>query len=165
MPRCPNCGYILVLLEKRRRYKCAKCGRVYLKKEIENKKFREWNKKQRRNDIEDFEKEIEKEKRRKYKAKIMRPFKRLEKSKYKPSPEERRAIRLAQKREYNRKNKAKLKKWYTDLTNRKKLLVAQQKYRQLNKERVQMNKRLCYWRMKQCEMVEEVLMINKFMMK
>jgi len=48
--RCPNCSYLLVLLEKRRRYKCAKCGKVYLRKEIEHKDFRERNISQRRLD-------------------------------------------------------------------------------------------------------------------
>ena len=47
MPRCPNCFYELVLLEKRRKYKCAKCGKLFPKKEIDDKEFRERNKKRR----------------------------------------------------------------------------------------------------------------------
>ena len=44
MPRCPNCSYMLVLLEKRRKYKCAKCSKLFFQKEIDNRHFREQNK-------------------------------------------------------------------------------------------------------------------------
>ena len=47
MPRCPNCFYELVLLEHKRKYKCAKCGRLFPQKEIDDKEFREWNKKEK----------------------------------------------------------------------------------------------------------------------
>ncbi len=48
MPRCPNCFYELVLFEKRRRYKCAKCSKLFPKREIEDKEFVEWNKKRKK---------------------------------------------------------------------------------------------------------------------
>ncbi|MFH1592199.1 MAG: hypothetical protein ABIB47_02430 [Candidatus Woesearchaeota archaeon] len=44
---CPNCNYVLVLLERRLKYKCALCSKLYPKKEIENRNFRIWNEKQR----------------------------------------------------------------------------------------------------------------------
>ena len=47
MSKCPNCFYELVLLEHRRKYKCAKCSRLFPQVEIESKEFREWNKKKR----------------------------------------------------------------------------------------------------------------------
>ena len=47
MPKCPNCDYLLVLLEHRRKYKCAKCGRLFLQQKVDSKEFREWNKKRR----------------------------------------------------------------------------------------------------------------------
>lgn len=47
MTVCPRCSYSLVLLEKRCRYKCAKCGRLFLQKPIEDIEFRRWNQKQR----------------------------------------------------------------------------------------------------------------------
>lgn len=50
MTKCPNCGYELVLLEKRMKYKCAKCGKIFPKKEIDEKEFKEWNKQQREDD-------------------------------------------------------------------------------------------------------------------
>ena len=43
MPRCPNCSYNLVFLEKRLRYECAKCGMGFLRKFVENGAFRAWN--------------------------------------------------------------------------------------------------------------------------
>ena len=47
MPRCPNCNYKLVLIEHRRKYKCAKCGKLFSQKEIDDKEFRELNNKRR----------------------------------------------------------------------------------------------------------------------
>jgi len=47
MTVCPRCSYSLVLLKNRRRYKCAKCGGLYLQKPIEDREFRRWNEKQR----------------------------------------------------------------------------------------------------------------------
>ena len=44
MPRCLKCNYKLVLLEDRRKYKCAKCGKLFPQKEIDDKEFRELNK-------------------------------------------------------------------------------------------------------------------------
>ena len=41
--RCPNCSYKLVFLENRLRYKCAKCGRAFLQKLVENMDFRTRN--------------------------------------------------------------------------------------------------------------------------
>jgi len=58
MPRCPNCSYILVLLEKRGKYKCAKCGKLFLRKEVESKDFREYNKRQKETDKEEFNRQL-----------------------------------------------------------------------------------------------------------
>lgn len=58
MPRCPNCSYILTLLEKRNKYKCAKCGKLFSKKEIDIKEFREWDKQQKKKDGEEFERQL-----------------------------------------------------------------------------------------------------------
>jgi hypothetical protein len=50
MPHCPNCFFELVLRKHSRKYKCAKCGRLYLQSEIDRKEFIEWNKKEREKD-------------------------------------------------------------------------------------------------------------------
>ena len=52
MPICPNCSYKLVLLSSRLKYKCSLCSKLFSQKEIDNKKFREWNKFQRQLDLE-----------------------------------------------------------------------------------------------------------------
>jgi len=44
-------------LEKRRKYKCAKCGKLFSQKEIENEEFREWNKVRRKEDRKENEKQ------------------------------------------------------------------------------------------------------------
>jgi DNA-directed RNA polymerase subunit RPC12/RpoP len=46
--RCPECNYALVLLERRHKYKCAKCGRLFSKQEIGLKEFREYNQVERK---------------------------------------------------------------------------------------------------------------------
>ena len=56
MSKCPNCFYELVLLEKRRKYKCAKCGRLWNQKEIETKDFVEFNKREREKDWKEIHK-------------------------------------------------------------------------------------------------------------
>tara|TARA_Y100000034_G_scaffold136916_1_gene217088 strand:+ start:15217 stop:15411 length:195 start_codon:yes stop_codon:yes gene_type:complete len=47
MAHCPNCNYTLALLEHRRKYKCAKCGKLFSQIDIDNKEFVEWNKERR----------------------------------------------------------------------------------------------------------------------
>ena len=57
MSTCPNCGYELVLLERRRKYKCALCSKLFPQVEIENKEFRNWNKVQKQLDFQKYEQE------------------------------------------------------------------------------------------------------------
>lgn len=59
MPTCPNCSYKLVLLSNRRKYKCAKCSRLFLTKFIESKDFQIWNKKQKELDLHNLKLEIQ----------------------------------------------------------------------------------------------------------
>ena len=59
MPRCPNCNYLLVLLEHRRKYKCAKCSKLFSQREIDDAEFRGWNKKRRKEEKENVEKELQ----------------------------------------------------------------------------------------------------------
>ena len=57
MARCIKCSYLLVLLPKRNKYKCSKCSSLFPQKDIENKEFRVWNKRQRLQDIENIKPE------------------------------------------------------------------------------------------------------------
>ena len=62
MPRCPHCNYALVLLEQRRKYKCPKCSRLHSQKEIDDKEFVEFNKRERQKDKEALTKKKGKQK-------------------------------------------------------------------------------------------------------
>ena len=57
MARCIKCSYLLVLLPKRNKYKCSKCGSLFPQREIDNKEFREWDKRQRLLDLEKIKQE------------------------------------------------------------------------------------------------------------
>ena len=57
MTRCTKCSYLLVLLPKRNKCKCSKCSSLFPQKEIDNKEFRAWNKRQRLQDIENIKPE------------------------------------------------------------------------------------------------------------
>jgi len=54
MARCTKCSYLLVLLPSRNKYKCSKCSSLFPQKEIDNKAFREWNKRERLQDLENI---------------------------------------------------------------------------------------------------------------
>lgn len=146
MPRCPNCSYILVLLEKRSKYKCAKCGRLFPQKEIENKEFREWNEEQREKNKEDFDKQL------KLRRKSLKPRKKIDP---KEKQKRLREYRLA----YYQKNKAKIlaykKKWrkMTKTRNNQTRRV----YRQNHKNMVKIWSRIHYWRQMQRNLAIEYL--------
>ncbi len=113
MPQCPNCSYKLVLLPNRLKYKCALCSRLYPQKYIEDKEFREWNKRQRELDNQDQIASIKpkprfrlSEEERKLKVKI------YHKEYYQRNREK---LRKLMKKSY-RKKKAKLKHWAKDNT-------------------------------------------------
>ncbi len=61
MTICPNCAYQLVLLDRRRKYKCALCSRLFPQKKVEAKEFFIKNKLQRELDVQNIKIEYEKE--------------------------------------------------------------------------------------------------------
>ncbi len=74
MARCPNCNYLLVLLPKRNKYKCAKCSKLWRELFIDNREFRNWNGLQRDLTKDSVEKEI---KQKKHKVRIETKKKRV----------------------------------------------------------------------------------------
>lgn len=155
MPRCPNCSYILVLLEKRAKYKCAKCGKLFTQKEIDNKEFREYNKKQRESGKEEFEKQLRLRLRGKPK-------------KHKISAEE----KQKKLQEYRLKNADKIKEYSTSYyqNNRDRILTYKKEWRKIARERNNQTRRIYrqnhsniiktwlridYWRQRQKELVLE----------
>lgn len=109
MPRCPKCNYILVLLEKRRKYKCAKCGNLYFKKIIEDAEFKESNKKQRQIDRKEYIKEKNSENRKRhyqeYKEKYREYNRRYAKENRDKLNKYCREYRMKNREEYNRKTR------------------------------------------------------------
>ncbi|MBU2639329.1 MAG: hypothetical protein KKG75_01330 [Nanoarchaeota archaeon] len=59
MPTCPNCGFELVLLN-RPKYKCSLCSKLYPQQQVESYNFRNWNKKQKENDLHNLKLEEKK---------------------------------------------------------------------------------------------------------
>jgi hypothetical protein len=47
MHRCLKCNYQLVFLEKRHKYKCAKCSSLFTEEEIKLEEFKKYNKEKR----------------------------------------------------------------------------------------------------------------------
>lgn len=171
MSRCPNCSYVLVFLSDRAKYKCAKCSGVFPQKEIDNKEFRNWNKRQKELDKENLKQTIKQE----------RTINRIRVSKPKLSPEERKLREKEYNKTHYNKNKDKIlskqreKYWenhekelgrcriYRE-NNRKKKSIYNKKWIQANKEHYKqwlksylnnnktenkLKKRLGHWRNKQ----------------
>ena len=51
---CSKCNYLLVLIERRGKFKCAKCGKLFPQKEVEAESFRRWNQKMKEKDEHDL---------------------------------------------------------------------------------------------------------------
>lgn len=179
MPTCPHCSYELVLLSDRSKYKCALCSKLYFIKYIDNKEFREWNKKKKEFDIENYEKERKEE--------LMQ----LEEVRKSIKQLFRNSVQYTKKyrEDYYQKNKEKLRqKWKTYYhKNKEKLLEQDDKWREANQEKYsltnkkwlvknknkrkeflkayrinnlsldQQNKRLAHWRKKQIFLADTYL--------
>lgn len=127
MVRCPNCNYILVLLERRRKYKCAKCGRLFAQKDIEDKDFVVQNK-QRRTEANKEMKKIRKKITRNKKGlhKVISDINKRKNKKIKPEKDK--ETYNAEKREYWAKNREHLlEKRRENYKKRKEEILAQQR--------------------------------------
>jgi len=125
MPSCPNCNYKLVLLPKRK-YKCAKCSKLFLQKSTEDKDFQNWNKNQRRLDEHNLNLENNL-------SKSLKP---------KLTEEDKKKYRL----EYYSKNKEKFKKYTKNYfnKNKEKSRIRCKKYYETNKDKIIANKKSYY---------------------
>ncbi|MBI2110212.1 hypothetical protein HYT51_00320 [Candidatus Woesearchaeota archaeon] len=128
MSICQNCNYELVLLSHRQKYKCSLCSKLYSKKEIKNREFREWNKRQRDLTIEEYEKE------RKEELMQLKDLKKAIKQLFKRSYI---YIRECRKERYL-KNKETIKQRWKEYysKNRERLLEQDDRWRQNNQERI-----------------------------
>jgi len=130
MPKCPNCFYELVLLEHRKKYKCAKCSKLFFQTKIDADEFVKFNKKERKRDKELFNRKPPKKKKLSYLEKIKRS--RECQRKYR---ENNREEYNRKKREYWAKNKEKLNEKIRQRKNKRKAEISAQQrvYRQNNK--------------------------------
>ena len=150
MPRCPNCQYILVLLEHRRKYKCAKCSRLYFQKYIENKEFEEYNKRQRILDKENLKSE------RKQKTKLSNEEKKLRAKNYRLNHKTEHRVHS---QNFYEKNKDKIlanKKTYR-LNSKIKYNAWRRNYRAEQQDRIRLLTRISFWRNKQKKLAVEML--------
>lgn len=169
MPRCPNCSYILVLLEKRAKYKCAKCGKLFLQKEIDDKEFREYNKREKEKEKDDFQKNL------KLRRKRLKPRRNIQSQAIKQKKLHEYQIRHYQENKdlykkinalnyikhknsilnkarerYKLNTEAILKRnknWR--LNNLGKVKLSKEKYRKINIEETRLNQRIIDWRQAQ----------------
>ena len=174
MPRCPNCSYKLVFLEKRLRYKCAKCSRVFLQKFIENRDFRIWNNHRRETEMQELLVEIRQLEEEKQKMKELRELNKMAKALrllfngHKPrlslTPEERKL----RKREYNKKwnennpDKVKaMKERYLE-HHREQRYAYLKEWRMTNLDKSRLKQRLTHWRRQQAKIAQEELRFNGY---
>jgi len=161
MSQCPNCNYKLVFLEKRLRYKCAKCSRVFLQKFIENNDFQNWNKHRRELDKHNLNLEIKQRKRPR-----LSPEER--KLRAKESAKNWRINNIEKCRKYSRKhyeeNKDKIlsqKKIYRQKTKEKQYKWRKQ-YRDKLIQRTRLLGRIHHWRRQQAKLTQQELKINGY---
>ena len=122
MAVCPNCSFVLVVLPKRRRYKCAKCSRLYPERFVDNREFRRYNQIQRGSTIEETESYFEE---------IWKAFKLLTQTvREKPKPRKKLSEeeRKQRAREYRKKNRARI-------------LLLKKKYREKHKDKINSRER------------------------
>ena len=172
MPHCPTCSYNLVFLERRLRYKCAKCGRAFLQKFVESRDFRLWNRQLRSFGMRKLlsevgQIEVEKQKKREVKElnKISRGLRFLFAGRGRPasaSSEERRVREVEYNRKWRENNPEKVKilrRRYLE-KHREQRYSYLKAWRVSNLDKFRLNQRLAHWRRKQSEMTLEQLKLE-----
>jgi len=174
MPQCPNCNYKLVFLEKKLRYKCAKCGRIFLQNFIENKDFRQWNKFQRDLEKHNLELEIKQIEEENLKKKKIRELNKIKKALrllfngFRPrlnlTPEQRKLRKKEYNKLWNENNPAKLKAMRRKRLerHREKIYIYLKKWRASNLDKSRLKQRLTYWRGQQAKLAEQELEFNGY---
>lgn len=165
MARCTKCNYLLVLLPKKNKYKCAKCSSLFAKREIDNKEFRNYNQRQRETDIETLNLEIKQQKEEKLKKRIERQKKLIERKKRLKLTEEERKQR---KKEYDRKyyyqhreDKLLQKKLWRQ-TNNQHYREWKKQHRLKQREKIRQQDRIQFWRKQQKALALQRLENNEY---
>ena len=165
MPQCPKCSYKLVFLENRLKYKCAKCGRVFLQKFIENKDFQRWNTFQRELDKDNLELEQKQIRDLIEERNIFRGLRLLFKEKrIKLKLEERKQRKAETDRIWRENNIERIhlndKLWLSK--NKDKKLAYLRLWRKNNQEKARLKQRLGYWRLQQARLSQKELEANGY---
>ena len=170
IPRCPNCSYDLVFLENRLRYKCAKCGRAFLRKFVENRDFRLWNRQLRGFGMRELMSEIglmeeEKQKKRELTEfnKINRALRLLftspQRKRDSVTPEERKIREREHSQKWRENNPEKVKimkrRYFED--HRTQTYAYLKGWRASNLDKSRLKQRLTHWRTRQAKMAQETL--------
>ncbi len=164
MSRCLKCNYELTFLERRRRYKCAKCSSLFTEKEIRLEEFKKHNKYEREKDKAIAKKEIRKAQNKRFRA----------------NPKNREVLNQ-KARDYRSKNRDKLnetsRKYYQEhkeeISKKRKEKTKDGKQNEIRKTRrrnnleaTRVNGRIEYWKRKQKLMAEsrfdEILISKTF---
>lgn len=168
MPTCPNCSFKLVLLPHRLKYKCALCSKLYPQKEIEDKSFRELNKRERKLDREKLEKELKKLQEGKLRKKQLRKIEKIKKEirvlfnghrARNLTIEQKRKNKQKSNRKYNDKNPGKyreMKRRYLN-KNREHIYNYLKQWRRNNLSESRIRQRVCHWRRKQRLLADQYL--------
>lgn len=165
MARCTKCNYLLVLLPKRNKYKCAKCSSLFPEREIDNREFRNYNQRQKEFDKEALELEIKQQKEDGLRKRLERQKKLSAKEKRPKLTEEE---RNQKKREYDRKyyyqhrdDKILQKKLWRQKNN--KHYKEWKKQHRLNQiEKIRQQDRIQFWRKQQKVLALQRLENNKY---
>ena len=162
MPTCPNCSYEFVLLSSRPKYKCALCSRLYPKREVETKNFREWNKRQIETDIHNLKLEMVQKEREFTENRILKGLRLLFKQKkprLKLNPEERRERKNLLNKKWALENPEKVKemneKWMSK--NRDKRYSCLEQWRTVKQYESRLKQRLTFWRGKQRDLTLQLI--------
>ncbi|MFH1592717.1 MAG: hypothetical protein ABIB47_05110 [Candidatus Woesearchaeota archaeon] len=134
-PKCPNCYFALVLLEKRLKYRCSKCSKLFPQKQVEAISFRIWNKKQRELDLHNLK---------------LEPIKKRISSRRKLSSEQKRAkSRLYHANNSSKINELKRTRWRA---NKEEINLKRRLKRSNNRELTRLLNRIEYFRARQKEL-------------
>tara|TARA_Y100000034_G_scaffold130663_1_gene189626 strand:+ start:709 stop:1263 length:555 start_codon:yes stop_codon:yes gene_type:complete len=156
IPICQNCNYDLVLIARRRKFKCAKCSRLFLQKRTEFQNFQRWNKKQRELDSHNFSLLLKQREDSLNERKLLRGFRLLFKDRVK--------LTLKGRRKYYEKNKERLIAYTLDWKKRNKDKINQKNRENRHKslEIIRQRDRLSKWRERHKLMALQYLKINGY---
>ena len=155
MSRCLKCNYELALLERRHKYKCAKCSSLFTEEEIKLEEFKKYNKVEREKEKKDVKKETQR-----VKIEAQRKYR-----------EEHREEHNRYRREWWAKNRERILLQRKENNKNGKQNETRKARRKNNIESTRINGRIGYWKRKQRVMAEsrfdeffhQTKVINKYM--